>query len=111
MYPEYAAWSSTLKTNAILAEVVDILNALNANIMAIGSGKPAKRPKPYPRPGKKPNKDEKHFGRGALPVDQLHQWIEERRAKHARGSTSHHNGHTSAPRSSTESDRADGTGG
>ena len=101
-FPEYAMWSDTFRTNILLAEIYDTLQIINANINAIGSGKPAKRPKPYPRPGKDPNKDKKHYGRGALPANQLHQWIEERRAAHARGSTSHDNGHTGHGRRSAE---------
>lgn len=93
MYPEYAAWAGTIKTNALLADIFDMLNIINANLTAIGSGKAAKRPKPYPRPNAK-HDNERHFGSGALPVDQLHKWIEERRAAYARNSSGHNNRHS-----------------
>ena len=76
--PDVAVWSSQIKTNSILADIFDMLAAINANLMAIGSGKAAKRPKPYPRPHQESPEDEMHFGKGALPVDELHKWIEER---------------------------------
>jgi len=49
--PEYAQWATTAKTNALLADIYDEIAVLNANLCAKGSGKRAKRPKPYPRPG------------------------------------------------------------
>jgi len=70
-------WESTLKTNAILADLYDLLQAINANLVRLGGGK-VKNIKPYPRPGKDDNNTTK-FGKGALPVDELHAWIEARR--------------------------------
>ena len=84
--PDLSTWSSTVKTNAILADIYDVLATINANLMAIGSGKAAKRPKPYPRPNQK-NDNEQHFGKGALPPDELHRWIEEKRKQNAASST------------------------
>ena len=94
--PDVAEWSGTLKTNAILADIADILMMINANLISIGSRKPAKRPKPYPRPKKREADDERHFGSGGLPPEQLHRWIEEKRAQHATGSTSDNSGHPNA---------------
>ena len=85
--PDLAAWSGTMKTNAILADIFDILNMINANLAAIGSGKAAKRPKPYPRPAQHNPENERHFGSKPLPVKDLHKWIEEKRANHAGSST------------------------
>lgn len=70
-------WEDTIKTNAILADIYDLLQQLNANMIAIASHKRAKKITPYPRPGK--DKDNvKKIGKGALPVNELHKWIEER---------------------------------
>ena len=86
--PESAAWVSSLKTNAILADIFDMLANINANLVAIGSHKPAKQPKAYPRPWKQ-DKNEKQIGSGGLPPDQLRAWMEEKRQQHARSSTGH----------------------
>lgn len=94
LYPDMAEWSGATKTNVILADIYDILAMINANLVAIGSRKPAKKPKPYPRPNKKEPEDEKHFGRGALPPDELRKWIEEKRQEYARSSTGDHNRNT-----------------
>lgn len=100
--PEISAWASTTKTNTILADIYDVLAQINANLVAIGSGKPAKSPKPYPRPGKKNPENEKHIGSGALPPDELHRWIEEKRAEfNARSRTSHANSDPGAERGTT----------
>jgi len=76
-----AEWGSVLKTNEILADIFDVLAMINANLIAVGSRKKAKQPKPYPRPGAKP-KNEQHFGSGALPPSELKKWIEEKRRAH-----------------------------
>ena len=92
--PEWAIWANRLKTNFILADIYDILAHINANLVAMGSGKPAKRVKPYPRPKqKKGNDNERHFGSKPLPVAELHKWIEKKRAEHARSSTGDNSRH------------------
>ena len=53
---DVAEWSSTWKTNEILANIFDAINATNAYLVAIISGKKPKQPKPYPRPENKENK-------------------------------------------------------
>ncbi len=94
--PELYAWSETLKTNAILADIYDLLACINANLLAHASGKPAKKPKPYPRPHQKKNNEEKHIGSGALPPDELRAWIERKRAElNARSSTGDDHSHAS----------------
>jgi hypothetical protein len=70
--PDLSQWSTTAKTNAILADIYDMLAAINANLCAKGSGKKAKRPKPYPRPGK--HNTARRVGT-ALPVAELHKRI------------------------------------
>ena len=47
--PELHNWTTTLKTNQILADIYDMLAMINANLVAYGSKKQSKKPKPYPR--------------------------------------------------------------
>lgn len=86
LHPEESRWGTTEKTNMILADIFDMLARINANIIAIGSGKPSKQPKPYPRPKKNEPENHQHFGRGSLPPDELRAWFEEKRRKHASSS-------------------------
>lgn len=74
--PDLAAWGDTLKTNAILADIFDMLAMINANLCALGSGNKAKKPKAYTRPG---DKDKKRIGKKALPPDELRAWFEKKR--------------------------------
>ena len=76
--PEMAAWSSRGKTNAILADIFDMLSQINSNLVAIGSHKAAKKPKTYPRPGDK-EKQKKKIGRNALPANELDSWLVRKR--------------------------------
>lgn len=71
-------WEDTIRTNAILADIYDLLQRINSNIVAIGGGKPTKNIKPYPRPGKDEDNTRK-IGKGGLPVDELREWIRRRR--------------------------------
>lgn len=70
--PDLYQWTTPAKTNAILADIYDMLAAINSNLCAKGSGKKAKKPKPYPRPGK--NSSARKVGT-ALPVSELHKRI------------------------------------
>lgn len=70
--PDLYQWSTIAKTNALLADIYDMLAIINSNLCAKGSGKKAKKPKPYPRPGK--NKNARKVGT-ALPVSELHKKI------------------------------------
>jgi hypothetical protein len=91
-----------MKTNQILADIWDMLAMINANLIAKGTGKAAKSPKPYKRPGQQPDKSQ-HIGSGALPPSELHKWIEERRAgTNARSSTGDDNRHSSPAGSAGE---------
>jgi len=72
MRPDIFQWSSTAKTNALLADIYDMLAAINANLCAKGSGRKPKRPKPYPRPGG--NKQQKHIGT-AVSIEELNRRI------------------------------------
>lgn len=49
MRPEIAEWSSTFKTNVLLADIFDALTWFNATMMAKGTGKRPKKPKEYER--------------------------------------------------------------
>jgi hypothetical protein len=74
-------WEDTTKTNAILADIYDLLQVINANLIAYASGGKQKRKiKPYPRPGKEGNKNERKIGKDAMPVTDLREWI--RRKQH-----------------------------
>lgn len=80
--PKVAVWATRAKTNAILADIFDMLASINANLVAVGNGKRAKKPKRYERPTD--NSGTKRLGgKGALPHDELVAWIEEKRRKHA----------------------------
>ena len=100
--PETAAWASRAKTNRILADIWDQLALINANLVAIGQGRPAKTPKPYPVPGRKSNDSEKRIGSGAMPPIELRRWIEERRERYARDSAGDDCSHSGTVRSSAE---------
>jgi hypothetical protein len=64
-------WEVTLRTNALLADIYDLLQIINKNLCHS-----KKKIKPYPRPGDKP--EDKRIGKGALPFDKLRDWIKER---------------------------------
>lgn len=76
MDPDLAAWAGLPKTNAILADIYDVLALINSNLVAMGSGKRATKPKPYSRPG---DKDKQKIGKNALPPDQLKDWFAKKR--------------------------------
>lgn len=81
--PELSGWSSVAKTNAILADIFDVLSAINANLKALGSGSRAKSPEKYPRPKKK-NEKNKIF-KSSMPMAEMRAWIEERRRRRHAG--------------------------
>ena len=78
--PELSSWATTAKTNAILADIFDMLAVINSNLKAIGSGKQAKSPEKYPRPKK--DKKEKLFS-SSMPMNDMRRWFERRRREHA----------------------------
>lgn len=71
-------WESALKTNVILADIYDLLQTINLNLCRIGGSKQSKKIKPYPRPFGKDKENTKKIGKGALPFDQLKEWIKGR---------------------------------
>ena len=74
-----------------------MLAMLNANYVCVNAKNHIfKKPKKYPRPWKTEEpSEETHFGRGALPPDELKKWMEEKRESHARSSSGDHNSHAS----------------
>ena len=78
--PDLTSWAGTVKTNAILADIYDMLAMINANLCALGSGKKAKKPEGYKRPGD--NRKERIGGKNALPPDELRNWFQARRDKY-----------------------------
>ena len=68
-------WETTVKTNAILADIYDLLQLINVNLIAFASGgKQRRKIKPYPRPGREDNTQRK-IGKGAMPFNELREWI------------------------------------
>jgi hypothetical protein len=80
--PEDGLWATRSKTNAILADIFDMLAIINANLVAMGSHKRAKQPKPYERPGDKEAKNIKKYGNGAVTVPELEAFFEKKRKEH-----------------------------
>lgn len=72
-------WEDTLTTNRILADIYDLLQVINANIVGMG-GKKIKV-KPYPRPGKKEDNIKK-IGNNAMPYNQLLEWFKNKRGEY-----------------------------
>ena len=82
--PDTYIWASRAKTNALLADIFDLLSMINANLCAKGTGKKPKKPKPYPRPGSK-EAETTHIGKGALPPDKLREWFKQKEQEHSQG--------------------------
>lgn len=82
-HPEEAEWVTTLKTNVILADIYDLLAQMNANLVGGFQKKRAKKTKPYPRPWSK--NQPKKLGRGAMPKNELREWMNKKREEAKRG--------------------------
>lgn len=77
--PESYIWTSRAKTNAILADIYDLLGVINANLCAKGTKSKPRKPEPYPRPGKnEKEKETTHIGKGALPPSELREWFKQK---------------------------------
>lgn len=74
--PELSKWAGTMKTNAILADIYDLLAMINANLCALGSGKRATRPKEYQRPN---DNDRKQIGKNAVSPEELRAFFDRKR--------------------------------
>lgn len=78
--PEYHLWSTSLKTNGILADIYDKLAQIESILVAIGTGQKSKPIKPYPRPGMEEEKGStRRIGRGAMPAAKLEEWFRKKR--------------------------------
>lgn len=77
--PETSVWGSIEKTNVILADIYDVLSAINYSLVKLGGGKP-KKPTPYPRIG---DKKKQKFGnkKSSLPVNKMREWVKNYRSK------------------------------
>lgn len=67
LHPEEAEWDLSAM---LLADIADALRVAN---WQRGGGKRSEYPKPIPRPGVEP--DSKTYGKGALPVDEMKEWL------------------------------------
>ena len=65
-----------MKTNALLADIYDMLAMINANICAMGTGKKATKPKKYPRPN---DSEKKTIGKKGLPPVELRACFDKKR--------------------------------
>lgn len=77
MNPDIAEWSTTLRTNMILADLFDMLSMIYAQLRVIASHKRGQPPKPYKRPWEK-KKNIQHYGSGALPANEMREWIKQK---------------------------------
>ena len=66
-------WEDIIRTNSLLADIYDLLQTINGNLVMLGGGK-KKQIKPYPRPGRDEDKKRK-IGKDAVPVTNLREWI------------------------------------
>lgn len=70
-------WETPLKTNAILADLFDLLQANTAVLRHVAGDKRRRKIKPYPRPGA--DKDNKRkLGKDPVPVEELREMIRRR---------------------------------
>lgn len=76
--PDVTEWGSITKTNFILADIFDMLSALNYNVRQLAGGSNIQKPKPYKRPNQE---DKQKFGKGAIPVTDIRNWIKSYRKK------------------------------
>ena len=68
-------WTEQLKTNELLADIYDLLQVINANLVNFATqGKKKPKITPYTRPGKEDNTKRK-LGKDALPLPKLREWI------------------------------------
>jgi hypothetical protein len=67
-------WEKTIQTNVILADIYDLLQAININLCAVGGSKQHRKVKPYPRPFGK-DKSVRKIGKDPLPFNELKEWI------------------------------------
>lgn len=77
MEPELAGWQGNQKVPMLLAHIADQLAVLTYAYELSHTKKGAKKPpapEPIPRPGVKPSKKRKHFGKGAVKISEFDAW-------------------------------------
>lgn len=83
--PEIAAFAGRYRTNAILADIYDILAQINANLVAGFSRKRAQKPRRYPRPG---DNDKRRIGKGSgMAVNELDSWFARKKKQRGGGAS------------------------
>lgn len=70
-YPDAAAFASSLKRNAILADLFDAVAAFNYTFARAHGGK-GKQPKPYDRPWA--DDGARHVGSDPIPISEFNSW-------------------------------------
>lgn len=69
---ETERWARGDYTASLLADLFDIVAHGFAVVLAKGTGRSARRVKPYPRPWSKPRT--RHVGKGAIPIKDFERW-------------------------------------
>lgn len=69
---DVGTWNSRMKTNYLLADIFDALININYCLVKMTGGR-AQKPKPYPRP--KDKRNIKHYGKGALTIDEMRKFV------------------------------------
>ena len=83
--PEIAAFSSRFRTNAILADIYDILAQINANLVAGFSRKRPQKPRRYPRPG---DNDKRRIGKNnGMTMSELDNWFAQKKQQRGGGAS------------------------
>ena len=78
LHPELSEWSTTLKTNVILADIYDQLSIANTLLRTLLSHKKQRQPEPYKRPWVK-NGNIRKIGKKPLgSVEEMRAWIRQR---------------------------------
>ena len=81
--PDVANFASSFKTNAILADIYDILAQINANLVAGFSRKRTQKPKRYPRPG---DDSKRRIGKdNGMTMNELDSWFADKKRKRGGG--------------------------
>lgn len=80
--PEIAAFSSRFKTNAILADIYDLLAQINANLVAGFSRKRTSKPRRYPRPG---DESKRRIGKDSMTISELDNWFAKKKKQRGGG--------------------------
>lgn len=80
--PDVASFASPFKTNAILADIYDMLAQINANLVAGFSRRRTTKPRRYPRPG---DNDKRRLGKDGVTVSELDSWFAKKKQQRGGG--------------------------